>query len=72
MLSHLDEVKTVSELPVDPLLPQEESLVSPDEEEGGPPAAQSGLKRAQGRGRRVKGRRPGATATTSKNKGKNK
>ncbi|XP_044077391.1 PR domain zinc finger protein 15 isoform X2 [Siniperca chuatsi] len=68
MLSHLDEVKTVTVLPVDPLLPQEESLVGPGEEEGDPPAARPGPKRGQGRGRRAKGRRPGATATASKNK----
>lgn len=67
MLSHLEEVKTVTVLPVDPLLPQEESLVGLDEEEGDPPAAQPGPKRGQGRGRRAKGRRPGATA--NKNKG---
>lgn len=66
MLSHLDEVKTVTELPVDSLLPQEESLVGPDEEDA-PPAAQPAPKRGQGRGRRAKGRRLGATA--AKNKG---
>lgn len=33
MLSHLDEVKTVRVLPVDPLAPHSESLVVPDEEE---------------------------------------
>ncbi|XP_030292763.1 PR domain zinc finger protein 15 isoform X1 [Sparus aurata] len=65
MLSHLDEGKTVAELPVDPLLPQE---VGPDEDEGDPPAAQPVPKRAQGRGRRAKGRRPGAAAATSRNK----
>ncbi|KAM7374815.1 hypothetical protein PAMP_007452 [Pampus punctatissimus] len=67
MLSHLDEVKTVTELPVDSLLPQEESLAGPDEED--PPAAQQPApKRGQGRGRRAKGRRPGTTASTGKNK----
>lgn len=73
MLSHLDEVKTVSALPDDPLLPQEETLVRPEEEEeeeGSPPAAQLGPKRGPGRGRRAKGRRPGATAA-AKNKGEN-
>uniref|UniRef100_A0A8C4EU95 PR/SET domain 15 n=1 Tax=Dicentrarchus labrax TaxID=13489 RepID=A0A8C4EU95_DICLA len=69
MLSHLDEGKTVTVLSVDPLLPQEESLVGPDEEEADPPAAQPGPKRGQGRGRRAKGRRPGATAAASKHKG---
>ncbi|XP_035522975.1 PR domain zinc finger protein 15 isoform X1 [Morone saxatilis] len=68
MLSHLDEGKTVTVLSVDPLLPQEESLVGPDEEEVDPPAAQPGPKRGQGRGRRAKGRRPGATAAASKHK----
>uniref|UniRef100_A0A3P8TE95 PR/SET domain 15 n=1 Tax=Amphiprion percula TaxID=161767 RepID=A0A3P8TE95_AMPPE len=53
MLSHLSEAKTVTVLPVDPLLPQEESLVGPDEEESCPPAAQPGPKRGQSRGRRV-------------------
>lgn len=67
MLSHLDEAKTVTELPVDSLLPQEESLVGPDEDT--PPAAKPAPKRGQGRGRRAKGRRPGATAATGKNKG---
>ncbi|KAM7398528.1 hypothetical protein PAMA_006434 [Pampus argenteus] len=67
MLSHLDEVKTVTELPVDSLLPQEESLASPDEEDP-PPAAQPAPKRGQGRGRRAKGRRPGGTASAGKNK----
>ncbi|XP_053187405.1 PR domain zinc finger protein 15 isoform X1 [Scomber japonicus] len=67
MLSHLDEAKTVTELPVDSLLPQEESLVGPDEEDA-PPAAKPAPKRGQGRGRRAKGRRPGATAATGKNK----
>ncbi|KAK5859235.1 hypothetical protein PBY51_003316 [Eleginops maclovinus] len=68
MLSHLDELKTATVLPIDPLLPQEESLVGPDEQECGPPAAQPGPKRAQGRGRRAKGRRPGAAATAGKHR----
>uniref|UniRef100_A0A8D2ZGV0 PR/SET domain 15 n=1 Tax=Scophthalmus maximus TaxID=52904 RepID=A0A8D2ZGV0_SCOMX len=59
MLTHLDEVKTVSVLPGDPVLPQEESLVGPDEEEEeevAPPAVQPGPKRGHGRGgRRAKG-----------------
>lgn len=81
MLSHLDEVKTVRVLPVDPLAPHSEGLVGPDEEEedeeeeegggggSGPIAAQPGPKRGQGRGRRTKGRRPGPAAAASKNKG---
>ncbi|XP_047464019.1 PR domain zinc finger protein 15 isoform X2 [Mugil cephalus] len=76
MLSHLSEVKTVAVLPVDPLLPQEESLVGTyeaaaedeEEEDGGPAAAQPAPKRRHSRGRRAKGRRPGATSATSKNK----
>ncbi|XP_028277163.1 PR domain zinc finger protein 15 isoform X3 [Parambassis ranga] len=69
MLSHLNEGKTVTLLPVDPLLPQEESPVGPDEEEeSSPPAAQPAPKRGQSRGRRAKGRRPGAAAAASKNK----
>uniref|UniRef100_A0A8C3AHS0 PR/SET domain 15 n=1 Tax=Cyclopterus lumpus TaxID=8103 RepID=A0A8C3AHS0_CYCLU len=44
-----------------------ESLVDPDEEKMfDPPAAQPVRKRGQGRGRRAKGRRPGATASKSK------
>lgn len=66
MLTHLDEVKTVTGLPVDP---QQESLVGPDEEESSLPAVQPGPKTGQSRGRRAKGRRLGATATPGKNKG---
>ncbi|KAK9536124.1 hypothetical protein VZT92_005934 [Zoarces viviparus] len=73
MLSHLDETATAAALPVDPLLTrEEESLVGPDDEEQeevcAPPAAQPVPKRGQGRGRRAKGRRPGATASKSKSK----
>ncbi|XP_033955752.1 PR domain zinc finger protein 15 isoform X1 [Pseudochaenichthys georgianus] len=68
LLSHLDEVRTAAVLPVDPLLPQEESLVGPEEQEGGPPASQPAPKRAQGRGRRAKGRRPGAAATAGRHR----
>uniref|UniRef100_A0A671VG49 PR/SET domain 15 n=1 Tax=Sparus aurata TaxID=8175 RepID=A0A671VG49_SPAAU len=57
-----EEMPCHAELPVDPLLPQE---VGPDEDEGDPPAAQPVPKRAQGRGRRAKGRRPGAAAATN-------
>lgn len=69
MLSRLDEVSTVIGLPVDPLPPQQESLVGADKEESGLPAAQLGPKTGQVRGRRAKGRRLGAIATTGKNKG---
>ncbi|XP_035035394.1 PR domain zinc finger protein 15 [Hippoglossus stenolepis] len=58
-LSHLDKVNTLSELPDDPHLPQEENLVGPEEEEPRPPAAQRVPKLGR-RGRRTKGRRPGA------------
>lgn len=69
MLSHLNEGKTVTLLPVDPLFPLEESPVGPEEEEeSSRPAAQPAPKRGQSRGRRAKGRRPGAAAA-SKNKG---
>lgn len=69
MISHLDEGKTVMALPV---LPQEESLVGPDEEEeeGGvdPVATQPAAPRRGpgGRGRRAKGRRHGAAANKHK------
>ncbi|XP_054482241.1 PR domain zinc finger protein 15 isoform X2 [Anoplopoma fimbria] len=70
MLSHLDEAAKAEEPPVDPPLPrEEESLVGPYEEEedvGDPPPARPVHKRGQGRGRRAKGRRPGATASKSK------
>lgn len=69
MLSHLNEVKTVTVLPEEPLLPQEESLVGPDEEEGSSPAAQPSPKRGPSRGRRAKGRRPSASAAAGKNRG---
>lgn len=69
MLSRLDEVKTVTGLPVDPLLPQQESVVAPDEEESSLPAAQPGHKTGQSRARRAKGRRLGATATAGRNRG---
>lgn len=66
MLCPLDDGKTVTVHPVDPLLPQE---VGPDLDEGEPTSVQTGHKRGQGRGRKAKGRRPGATAAASKNKG---
>lgn len=69
MLSHLNEVKTVTVLPAEQLLPQGECLVGPDEEEGSSPAAQPSPKRGHSRGRRAKGRRPGAAAAASKNRG---
>uniref|UniRef100_A0A3Q4HPS2 PR/SET domain 15 n=1 Tax=Neolamprologus brichardi TaxID=32507 RepID=A0A3Q4HPS2_NEOBR len=42
---HLNEVKTVTVLPAEQLLPQGECLVGPDEEEGRSPAAQPSPKR---------------------------
>ncbi|XP_041864996.1 PR domain zinc finger protein 15 isoform X1 [Melanotaenia boesemani] len=65
MLSHLSEVKTVTELPINQLLPLEEGLVAPDVEERGLTSAR---KRGQSRGRRARGRRPGAAVATSKRK----
>ncbi|XP_038154915.1 PR domain zinc finger protein 15-like [Cyprinodon tularosa] len=50
--------------------PHEENPAHPDVEEGKPQAAQLSRKRGQGRGRRARGRRPGAAAPTSKFKGK--
>ncbi|KAM4547041.1 PR domain zinc finger protein 15 [Fundulus diaphanus] len=51
-----------------PVPPQEETRPAPDVEEGKPHTEQPGRKRGQGRGRRARGRRPGAAATTSKTK----
>ncbi|XP_029923965.1 PR domain zinc finger protein 15 isoform X2 [Myripristis murdjan] len=67
LLSHLQEAKTVTALPDDPLVPQEDGLVTPEDEDA-PTVAQPAPKRGQGRGRRAKGRRPTATPTTRKNK----
>ncbi|XP_060911911.1 PR domain zinc finger protein 15 [Labrus mixtus] len=61
-LSHLDEVQTVTMSPV------EESLGPVEEEGDPPPAAPPGPRRGPGRGRRAKGRRPGAASAASKNK----
>ncbi|XP_074529150.1 PR domain zinc finger protein 15 isoform X2 [Halichoeres trimaculatus] len=73
MLSHLNDAKTVAVPPVNSLLPQEESPVGPVEEEGEPPpAAPPGPRRGHGRGRRVKGRRPGAAAAAAAATNKNK
>uniref|UniRef100_A0A3Q3W0Q4 Uncharacterized protein n=1 Tax=Mola mola TaxID=94237 RepID=A0A3Q3W0Q4_MOLML len=66
MLIHLDGGKTVTVYPVDPLLLQDRG---PSEDEGDPTLAQLGPKRGHSRGRKAKGRRPGATAALSKNKG---
>lgn len=63
IISHIDEVKMV--LPVNSLLPQEESLVVL-EMEGDAPTAPVRQKKVQARGRRAKGRRPIATANKSK------
>ncbi|MEQ2254319.1 hypothetical protein ILYODFUR_002553 [Ilyodon furcidens] len=62
----LDQSSEVSSVP-----PQEENPVAPDVEEGKPHTVQLGRKRGQGRGRRARGRRPGAAATTSKTKNMN-
>lgn len=66
-MSHLNDVKTVTELP-DDSLPLKENLVE-DDDVATDAAAQTASKRGQGRGRRAKGRRPGASAATSKSKG---
>lgn len=47
-----------------------QSLVAPGVEEGKPHTAQVCRKRGQGRGRRARGRRPGAAPFTSRTKGK--
>lgn len=66
MLSHLDETATAA-MPQEEEEEESESLVGPNEEKVfNPPAAQPARKRVQGRGRRAKGRRPGATARRSK------
>ncbi|KAM3869108.1 PR domain zinc finger protein 15 [Diretmus argenteus] len=65
LLSPLEEVK------VDQLPPQEDVLSTPEEEEeeAPPPAAtQPTRKRGPGRGRRAKGRRPGVTPASRRNK----
>uniref|UniRef100_A0A667YHA1 PR/SET domain 15 n=1 Tax=Myripristis murdjan TaxID=586833 RepID=A0A667YHA1_9TELE len=54
LLSHLQEAKTVTALPDDPLVPQEDGLVTPEDEDA-PTVAQPAPKRGQGRGRRAKG-----------------
>lgn len=59
--------KTVTAHPVNPPLPQE---VGPAEDNGDLASAQPGPKRGPGRGRKAKGRRPGATTAAGKSKGK--
>ncbi|KAM4620109.1 PR domain zinc finger protein 15 [Polymixia lowei] len=66
LLSHLQEVKNLTDIPVEHLLPQEDGLVTPDDEDA--PAAPRAPKRGQGRGRRAKGRRSGAVTTSMKSK----
>lgn len=54
-------------LQVDPILPLE---VNASEEGGGdPPSVRSEPRRGHGRGRKAKGRRPGATAAANNGKG---
>lgn len=54
-------------LQVDPILPLE---VNANEGGGGePPSVQSEPRRGHGRGRKAKGRRPGATAASNNGKG---
>lgn len=65
--SHPEEGTTVTVHPVSPSLPQE---VGPIEDNGDLASAQPGPKRGPGRGRKAKGRRPGATTAAGKSKGK--
>lgn len=64
--SHPEEGTAVTAHPLSPSLPQE---VGPTEDNGNLASAQPGPKRGPGRGRKAKGRRPGATASTGKSKG---
>ncbi|XP_076025245.1 PR domain zinc finger protein 15 [Genypterus blacodes] len=57
LLSHFDEVKTVTALPMDPLLPQEADLVAPDVEEDAPPVPPPAPKRGHSKVKRAKGRK---------------
>lgn len=67
MLSCLDNSNTVPVLQVDPILPLE---VNANEEGGGdPPSVQPEPRRGHGRGRKAKGRRPGASAAANNGKG---
>lgn len=65
--SHPEEGTTVTVHPGSPPLPQE---VGPMEDNGDLASAQPGPKRVPGRGRKAKGRRPGAGTATGKSKGK--
>uniref|UniRef100_A0A672YZL6 PR/SET domain 15 n=1 Tax=Sphaeramia orbicularis TaxID=375764 RepID=A0A672YZL6_9TELE len=60
MICHISEVKTLTTLPLDPLLPPEEGLIGPEEEVDLAPLCP---KRSQVRGRRAKGRRPATAAS---------
>lgn len=63
-----DDSSTVAVLQVEPALPLE---VNANEQGGGdPPPVQSEPRRGHGRGRKAKGRRPGATAASNNGKGK--
>lgn len=66
MLSCLDNSNAVPELQVDPILPLE---VNASEEAVGDPPVQSEPRRGPVRGRKAKGRRPGATAAANNGKG---
>ncbi|XP_030010401.1 PR domain zinc finger protein 15 isoform X2 [Sphaeramia orbicularis] len=63
MICHISEVKTLTTLPLDPLLPPEEGLIGPEEEVDLAPLCP---KRSQVRGRRAKGRRPATAASKSR------
>ncbi|KAM9728172.1 PR domain zinc finger protein 15 isoform 3-T3 [Menidia menidia] len=68
MLSQLNEVKMATVLPVEPLLPQDESPVEPLVKARAPLAAQPASRKGQSRTRRARGRRPGAAAATTRNR----
>ncbi|KAM9385726.1 PR domain zinc finger protein 15 [Pholidichthys leucotaenia] len=67
--SHLSDGETVKELPADaPGLPEERLVSADGDVQSGPLAVRPGTKRGLGRGRKSKGRRPGAAAAVSKEK----
>ncbi|XP_068187461.1 PR domain zinc finger protein 15 [Antennarius striatus] len=63
ILSHLHQEKTVIDLMVPP-----QEVIPPGEEKGAHVSSQLGPKRGPGRGRRAKGRRPGAAGGASRNR----
>lgn len=67
LLSCLDNSSAVPVLQVDPVLPLEANTA--EEAGGDTPSVQSEPRRGPGRGRKAKGRRPGATAIANNGKG---